>query len=281
MPLADRSDRDARHKQRTSRVDVFAGMAFSNVVMFAIIVSTAATLGAHGAVTITTAAQAAQALKPIAGGLSETLFALGFIGSGMLAIPVLAGSGSVGMAGLLHKEWGFSRSIREAPVFYGLVAVGTIGGTLVTLTGLDPVKLLDLLRPHQRPARRTLPHPRHGRLRRHQDHGRLRQRSPRPRHRLGHRRAHGRGRDPHTSCSTTDRRWARDVKAIHPLHTRSLSHYPGSRRLIGITNLAFARWSSAIVELGIGGGFLVFFSVRWARLNDLRRQRRQPGPPTQ
>jgi NRAMP (natural resistance-associated macrophage protein)-like metal ion transporter len=142
VPLADRSHHDAKRKQRTSRVDVFAGMAFSNVVMFAIIISTAATLGAHGTVTINTAAQAAQALRPVAGGMSETLFALGFIGSGMLAIPVLAGSGSVGMAGLLHKEWGFSRSIREAPVFYGLVLVGTIGGTLVTLTGLDPVKLL-------------------------------------------------------------------------------------------------------------------------------------------
>ncbi len=142
VPLGERSHQDAKEKQRTSRVDVFAGMAFSNVVMFAIIVSTAATLGKHGSVTITTAAQAAQALKPIAGGLSQTLFALGFIGSGMLAIPVLAGSGSVGMAGLLHKEWGFSRSIREAPVFYGLVAFGTVGGTLVTLTGLDPVKLL-------------------------------------------------------------------------------------------------------------------------------------------
>jgi Mn2+/Fe2+ NRAMP family transporter len=110
--------------------------------MFAIIVSTAATIGAKGSVTITTAAQAAQALKPIAGGMSEALFALGFIGSGMLAIPVLAGAGSVGMAGLLGKEWGFSRSPRQAPVFYGLVILGTVGGTLMTLTGVDPVKLL-------------------------------------------------------------------------------------------------------------------------------------------
>ena len=110
--------------------------------MFAIIVSTAATIGAKRHVTITTAAQAAQALKPVAGGLSEALFALGFIGSGMLAIPVLAGAGSAGMAGLLHKQWGFSRSPREAPVFYGLVILGTIGGTLFTLTSVDPVKLL-------------------------------------------------------------------------------------------------------------------------------------------
>jgi NRAMP (natural resistance-associated macrophage protein)-like metal ion transporter len=140
--LIDRSAGGARRKERTSRADVFVGMGFSNVVMFAIIVSTAATLGAHGNVTINTAAQAAQALRPVAGRLSETLFAFGFIGSGMLAIPVLAGAGSVGMAGLLHKEWGFSRSVREAPVFYGLVILGTIGGTLLTVIGIDPVKLL-------------------------------------------------------------------------------------------------------------------------------------------
>ncbi|MDQ1461219.1 MAG: hypothetical protein QOI08_2703 [Actinomycetota bacterium] len=134
--------RQATRKQRTSRFDVFVGMAFSNIVMFSIIVATGATIGAHGSVTITTAAQAAQALRPVAGGLSETFFALGFIGSGMLAIPVLAGAGSVGMAGLLHKEWGFSRSPRQAPVFYGLVLLGTLGGTLLTFTGIDPVKLL-------------------------------------------------------------------------------------------------------------------------------------------
>ena len=141
-PLGELPARQAIRKERTSRGDVFVGMTFSNVVMFAVIVSTAATIGAKGNVTITTAAQAAQALKPVAGGLSETLFALGFIGSGMLAIPVLAGAGSAGMAGLLHKEWGFSRSPREAPIFYGLVILGTLGGTLFTLTSVDPVKLL-------------------------------------------------------------------------------------------------------------------------------------------
>ena len=142
VPLTERSTRAAKRKQRTSRADVFAGMAFSNVVMFSIIVATAATLGAHGHTTITSAAEAARALRPIAGGFSETLFALGFVGSGMLAIPVLAGAGSVGMAGLLHKEWGFSRSVREAPVFYGLVILGTLGGTVLTLTNIDPIKLL-------------------------------------------------------------------------------------------------------------------------------------------
>jgi len=142
VPLKRLDRRTAKHKQRTSRGDVFAGMAFSNLVMFAIIVATAATLGAHGTTTIDSAAQAAEALRPIAGDFAKVLFALGFIGSGILAIPILAGSGSVGMAGLLHKEWGFSRSVRDAPVFYGLVALGTIGGTALSFAGANPVKLL-------------------------------------------------------------------------------------------------------------------------------------------
>src|SRR5204863_7013236 len=70
LPLAERPQRQALRKQRTSRVDVFAGMAFSNLVMFAIIVATGTTVGAHGHTTITTAAEAAQALRPIAGSWS-------------------------------------------------------------------------------------------------------------------------------------------------------------------------------------------------------------------
>jgi len=132
----------ARRKQRTSRLDVFAGMGFSNLVMFAIIVATAVTLGKHGKHTIQNAADAASALKPIAGQAASVLFALGFIGAGMLAIPVLAGAGSAGLAGLLGKRTGFSRSPRKAPVFYSLVLVGTLGGTALSLIGVNPIKLL-------------------------------------------------------------------------------------------------------------------------------------------
>ena len=78
----------------------------------------------------------------MAGRFAGTVFALGCIGSGFLAIPVIAGSGSVGMAGLLGKPWGFSRSIRKAPVFYGLVMAGTIGGTVLCLLHVNPIKLL-------------------------------------------------------------------------------------------------------------------------------------------
>jgi len=142
VALKNRTKEDAKYKQRTSRGDVFTGMAFSNAVMFAIIVVTATTL--HGK-KINSAADAANALKPVAGHWSSVLFALGFIGTGMLAIPVLAGSGAAGMAGLLGKRWGFSRSVRKAPVFYGLVAVGTVGGTILSLLSSNPIHLLVLV----------------------------------------------------------------------------------------------------------------------------------------
>jgi len=142
QPLRRQSPQRARRKQSTSRLDVFTGMTFSNLVMFAIIVATAQTLNAHHKTSIQSAAQAAEALKPVAGHFASALFALGFIGSGLLAIPVLAGAGSVGMAGLLGKQWGFERSVRKAPVFYGLVALGTAGGTALSLLHVNPIKLL-------------------------------------------------------------------------------------------------------------------------------------------
>jgi len=142
QPLKRQSPQSAKRKQSTSRLDVFCGMTFSNLVMFAIIVATAETLHAHNKTDIQSAAQAAQALTPFAGHFASAIFALGFIGSGLLAIPVLAGAGSVGMAGLLGKHWGFSRSVRKAPVFYGLVALGTLGGTALSLLHVNPIKLL-------------------------------------------------------------------------------------------------------------------------------------------
>jgi Mn2+/Fe2+ NRAMP family transporter len=145
LPLKRLSRANARRKERTSRLDVFTGMAFSNLVMFAIIVATAQTLHVHGITGVSSAADAAKALQPVAGRFSGMLFALGFIGTGLLAVPVLAGSGSVGLAGLLGKQWGFSRSIHKAPVFYGLVVLGTIGGTLLSLVHINPIKLLVLV----------------------------------------------------------------------------------------------------------------------------------------
>jgi NRAMP (natural resistance-associated macrophage protein)-like metal ion transporter len=145
LPLERRTTLGAKGKERSSRFDVFTGMGLSNLVMFAVITATASTLGMGKGTTITSAAQAAGALKPVAGSLASSLFALGFIGSGMLAVPVLAGAGSVGLAGLLGKPWGLSLSLRKAPLFYVLIAVGTVGGALLTLTSINPISLLVLV----------------------------------------------------------------------------------------------------------------------------------------
>jgi NRAMP (natural resistance-associated macrophage protein)-like metal ion transporter len=143
LPLPKRSKADARTKQAESRFDVFFGMGFSNIVMFAIIVVTALTIGKHGHhVNISSPAQAAKSLKPVAGKYASYIFALGFIGSGMLAIPVLAGAGSAGMAGLLGRNTGFSNSPRKAPVFYGLVVAGMLVGMALSLFNINPITLL-------------------------------------------------------------------------------------------------------------------------------------------
>lgn len=141
-PIQDRGAAGGRDKLRSSRFDVFSGMGFSQLVMFAIIVTAATTLGAHGQHDVSSADQAAKALAPIAGRFASTLFALGFIGSGVLAVPVLAGAGAAGMAGLLGKTEGYSRKLKEAPLFYALVVLGTIGGAALSLVGVNPIHLL-------------------------------------------------------------------------------------------------------------------------------------------
>lgn len=140
--LKDRSDTiAAAHTLRKARADVFIGMIFSVLVMFAIMAATAATLGKDGT-DIQTAADAAKALEPVVGPAAKFLFAAGFIGSGILAVPVLAASGSAGLAGLLGKEWGFDRSPKSAPLFYILLGAGIIGGVLISFVSTDPVGLL-------------------------------------------------------------------------------------------------------------------------------------------
>lgn len=136
--------RRAREEERTSRVDVFVGMAFSQIVMVAIIVATAATIGRHGSATIGTAADAAKALEPIAGRWSSLFFAAGFVGAGVLAVPVLASSGAAGIAGLRGKDWGLERPVHEAPLFYALVLLATIVGTGLSVVLNDPIHLLVL-----------------------------------------------------------------------------------------------------------------------------------------
>lgn len=141
--LKDRTPSGAKRKTLNGRIDVFTGMIFSVFIMFAIIAATAATLGAHGK-TVSSAANAAKALEPIAGSFATILFAIGFIGSGVLAVPVLAASGAAGLAGLMDKEWGLDRSPRKAPAFYGLLGIGIVGGTMLSVVSTDPIGLLVL-----------------------------------------------------------------------------------------------------------------------------------------
>ncbi|MDQ1608425.1 MAG: hypothetical protein QOE16_1157 [Microbacteriaceae bacterium] len=140
-PLKERPHQEAKRKLRHARLDVFSGMFFSVLVMFAIMTATSATLGAHGK-SINSAADAAKALEPIAGPAASALFALGFIGAGMLAVPILAAAGSAGIAALFDKKWGLDRGPRSAPVFYALIGIGTIAGTLLSVFATNPIGLL-------------------------------------------------------------------------------------------------------------------------------------------
>ena len=140
--LKRRTNTVAAKKLRKARTDVASGMVLSNVVMFAIIVVTAFTLAKHGQHSVSSPAAAASALKPVAGRFASAIFALGFIGSGVLAVPVLAGAGASGLAGLTGRTEGYSREWRKAPIFYGLVAFGTLGGAALALVGGNPMSLL-------------------------------------------------------------------------------------------------------------------------------------------
>jgi Mn2+/Fe2+ NRAMP family transporter len=133
----------AVRRRKKQRIDVVTGMVVSTLVMFAIIVATGATIGRHPT-DINSAADAAQALKPLAGPLAGAVFALGFIGTGLLGVPVLASAACIGISGLVGKDWGFDRSPRKAPLFYGLLVVGLIIGTVLSAMFTDAIALLVL-----------------------------------------------------------------------------------------------------------------------------------------
>lgn len=139
--LDQRPPATARRMLLLGRLDVITGMVFSVGIMFAIIVGSAATLGAHHK-KVASAAEAAQALRPIAGDYATILFALGFIGSGMLAVPVLAASGAAGFAALLDRPWSLDRPPHRAKTFYALLLVGLLMAIALALLGVDPISLL-------------------------------------------------------------------------------------------------------------------------------------------
>jgi NRAMP (natural resistance-associated macrophage protein)-like metal ion transporter len=124
------------------RFDTYVGMGYSNVISLFIIVSTAATLNAHGITDIQTSAQAAEALRPIAGEFTFALFATGIIGIGLLAVPVLAGSGAYALGEALGWTTGLDRKPLDAKAFYAAIAISTLIGILINFVGLDPIKAL-------------------------------------------------------------------------------------------------------------------------------------------
>ncbi|MBF6570406.1 MAG: divalent metal cation transporter [Candidatus Binataceae bacterium] len=124
------------------REGTYLGMAFSNVIAFFIILDTAAVLHAHGITDIQTGAQAAQALRPLAGELAFLLFSVGIIGTGLIAIPVLAGSAAYALAEALEWPIGLDRTLRNAKGFYGILTGATLLGIGLNFTAVNPIKAL-------------------------------------------------------------------------------------------------------------------------------------------
>ena len=124
------------------RLDTYIGMAFSNLVALFIIITCAATLHANGVTNIQTSAEAAQALRPIAGEAAFMVFALGIIGTGLLAVPVLAGSAAYAVGEAFGWHVGLARKLRRARAFYATIAVATLIGAALNFTPIDPIKAL-------------------------------------------------------------------------------------------------------------------------------------------
>ena len=123
-------------------VDTIVGMGFSNLVALAIIVTTAATLHVHGITDIATSAQAAEALRPIAGRFAFTVFAIGVIGTGLLAVPVLAGSAAYAIGEAFRWPTGLGRRLREARAFYATLTLATMVGVVINFIHIDPIRAL-------------------------------------------------------------------------------------------------------------------------------------------
>jgi len=127
---------------RNMRIDVWSGMFFSNLIMFFIIAACAATLFANGITNITSAEEAAVALRPFAGDLAFFLFALGILGTGLLAIPVLAGSASYAISESFGWKTGLYRKFKQASAFYGVISLAMVLGIIFNFVGFDPIKAL-------------------------------------------------------------------------------------------------------------------------------------------
>ena len=140
-PLIERPE-EARGQIRRIEIDTYVGMGLSNLVAFFIMVTTAATLHANGVTDVQTSEQAAEALRPIAGQFAFIIFALGILGTGLLAVPVLAGSSAYALAEAMQWQTGLSRQPQEAKRFYATIVGGTLIGVSINFVHIDPIKAL-------------------------------------------------------------------------------------------------------------------------------------------
>ncbi len=137
-----RAPEQAEAEFKRIKTDTIIGMGLSNAVALFIIVTTAATLHASGVTDIQTSSQAAEALRPIAGRFVFLVFALGIVGTGLLALPVLAGSAAYAVGEALGWHVGLARKAHRAKAFYGVIATATLGGAILNFTPVDPIKAL-------------------------------------------------------------------------------------------------------------------------------------------
>ncbi len=140
-PLAEAPDQ-AREEIRRIEIDTYFGMGISNLVALFIVVTTAATLNVHGITDIQTSADAAKALRPLAGDFAFVIFAAGIIGTGLLALPVLAGSAAYALGEALAWPVGLARQWYQARAFYATIAVATALGVVMNYLPIDPMKML-------------------------------------------------------------------------------------------------------------------------------------------
>jgi NRAMP (natural resistance-associated macrophage protein)-like metal ion transporter len=141
QPLMVAPDQGPEQLQRI-RFDTYFGMAVSNIVAFFVILTAAATLHAHGVLDIESASQAAKALEPLAGKFAFVIFALGIIGTGLLAVPVLAGSAAYGLAEAFQWTASLEKKPRQAVRFYATIGVSTLIGLSLTFLHVNPMKAL-------------------------------------------------------------------------------------------------------------------------------------------
>ena len=136
------NDRDAVPELRRISWDTWSGMLYSNLTSYFIILATAVTLHTAGITDITTATQAASALRPLAGDFAFILFAVGILGVGLIGVPVLAGSAAYALAETMGWEWGLERTVKQAKGFYGIIAISVLAALAIQYSPISPMKAL-------------------------------------------------------------------------------------------------------------------------------------------